>query len=76
MHVVHTIHGSSATAWILHEDPDLVRSDELNHHTFDTKMEADAFRSGIELSYEYFQQYGNCSHPMFVLDEDENIKLD
>ena len=72
MHTVPTLSGTSATAWLMHEDPNLVNREDLRPPEFDTKAEADAFRSGVQLAIAA-ALHCDCSPPLIVLDENEYI---
>ena len=72
MNLVHTLSGTSATAWLMHEDPNLVNREDLRTHEFDTKAEADAFRSGVQLAIDA-ALHCDCSPPLILLDENEYI---
>ena len=72
MHTVHTLSGTSATAWLMHEDPNLVNREDLRTHEFDTKAEADAFRSGVQLALDA-ALHSDCCPLLIVLDENEYI---
>jgi len=72
MVTVTTLHGLSATSWMLHEDPELLDRSDIRQHEFDTEPEAHAFRAGVQLGIDA-ALFCECTPPLIVVDECEDI---